>query len=67
VRGLLAKFKSTPKPKVSNESDRSQLSKLNSWLKDPILYPEAVKRAKSAGYHLEYSRTGVATKISTPF
>ncbi|MGF1485591.1 MAG: hypothetical protein ACFBSE_00575 [Prochloraceae cyanobacterium] len=50
VRGFLAKFKSTPKPDRSSQSDKSQLSKLNSWLKDPILYPEAVKRAKNAGY-----------------
>ncbi|MGF1486951.1 MAG: hypothetical protein ACFBSE_07545, partial [Prochloraceae cyanobacterium] len=50
VRGFLAKFKSTPKADRSNDSDRSQLSKLNSWLQDPILCSEAVKRAKNAGY-----------------
>ncbi len=32
VRGFLAKFKSTPKADRSSQSDRSQLSKLNSWL-----------------------------------
>ncbi len=50
VRGFLAKFKSTPKPDRSNQSDKSQLSKLNSWLGDPILYSEAIKRAKALGY-----------------
>ncbi|MGF1488950.1 MAG: hypothetical protein ACFBSE_17840, partial [Prochloraceae cyanobacterium] len=62
----MAKFKSTPKPDRSSQSDRSQLSKLNSWLQDPILYSEAVKRAKSAGYAIEYSRDGVAIRINEP-
>ncbi|MGF1485493.1 MAG: hypothetical protein ACFBSE_00060, partial [Prochloraceae cyanobacterium] len=66
VRGFLSKFKSTPKADRSNQSYCSQLSKLNSWLQDPILYSEAVKRAKSAGYHLEYSRAGIAIRISEP-
>jgi len=66
VRGFLTKFKSTPKADRSPQSDISQLSKLNSWLKDPILYSEAVKRAKNAGYHIEYSRDGIAIRISEP-
>ena len=41
----------------------NELKKLNAWLKDDILYPEAVKRAKAAGYEIEYSCEGVAMLI----
>ncbi|MGF1488586.1 MAG: hypothetical protein ACFBSE_15995, partial [Prochloraceae cyanobacterium] len=66
VRGFLAKFKSTPKADRSSLSDRSQLSKLNSWLQDPILYSEAVQRAEKADYHIDYNEYGIAIEICDP-
>ncbi len=43
-----------------------QLNKLNHWLADPLLYDEAVKRAKSLGYQIEYNSQGVAVSIVEP-
>ncbi|MDJ0723914.1 MAG: hypothetical protein QNJ38_02250 [Prochloraceae cyanobacterium] len=44
--------------------DGDRLAQLNDWLKDSILYSEAVKRAKSAGYQIDFDENGVAVKIS---
>jgi len=66
IKQLLQSFKncfksipSSPQPEKTN----SELAKLNFWLSDEILYPEAVKRAKAVGYEIEYSPDGVAIAI----
>lgn len=59
--GKAFKMKKSPTP-VSDDANR--LAQLNSWLKDPVLYPEALKRSKNAGYSIDYNLNGVALNIS---
>jgi len=54
-----------PPPTLTREAEHA-IDKLNSWLKDPILYPEALKRAKNNGYSIEFNENGRAVRISEP-
>ncbi len=48
---------------LTSKGERDRISKsdqLKLWFSDPILRPEAVKRARAQGYELEYDEQGVA-------
>jgi hypothetical protein len=51
---------------LSSKGERDRLTKIDQlklWLADPILRPEAVRRARAQGYELEYDEQGVAIGV----
>lgn len=58
----IAASQSMPKPRaVQNLS--SKVDQLRLWLSDPILRPEAERRARAQGYEVEYDESGMAIDI----
>ena len=66
MRSFLSKFGGSDRAREAIKEEGSKLEKLNNWLCDEILYPEAIERAKVAGYEIEYSENGKAIRIREP-